>query len=94
VVAHEVGVLCPDESALHVAHGRGALAVADGVVRWGSPALTFVPDHLLGEDPPAIKRGLKESYARLADLGFDVLLLAHGDPVVGGGADALRAFAT
>jgi hypothetical protein len=92
IVAHEVGVLCPDESALHIRHGAGALAVADGVVRFRSADLGFVPDHLLGDDPQAIRRGLRASYARLLDLDFDALLLAHGEPFAHGGKDALRAF--
>jgi len=92
IVAHEVGVLCPDESALHIQHGAGALAVADGVVRLRSADLGFVPDHLLGADPQAIRRGLRASYARLLELDFDALLLAHGEPFADGGKDALRAF--
>jgi hypothetical protein len=95
VVAHEVGVLCPDESALHLAIGPGALAVADGVIRTGDDgALGFVPDSLLGDDPVRIRRGLAEAYRRLCDeLEFDALLLAHGAPIVTGGREALAAFA-
>lgn len=88
--AHEVGVLCPDESALHVPAHR-ALAVADGVVNYGG--LGFAPDEFLGDDPDAVKDGLRAAYARLLDLDFETLLLAHGDPLVGGAKDALRAFA-
>lgn len=91
VVAHEVGVLCPDEGAFEVPSAR-ALAVADGVVNYGG--LRFVPDELLGDDPEAIKAGLREAYARLADaVDFDHLLCAHGGPVVGDGREALRRFA-
>jgi len=90
VTVHEVGSLCPDESALHIP-GVSALAVADGVVRYGE--LAFVPDHLM-DDPEDTKAGLKAAYARLADeLEFDNLLTAHGDPLVGGARDALRRFA-
>ncbi|HST40270.1 MAG TPA: hypothetical protein VLK58_12205 [Conexibacter sp.] len=94
IVAQQVGILCPDESALHITQGPGALAVADGVIRVGDDgALGFVPDHLLGDEPLAIKRGLAEAYLRLCDeLAFETLLLAHGAPVVGDGRDALRAF--
>jgi len=95
VVAHEVGVLCPDESAIHLAIGPGALAVADGVIRAGDDgALAFVPDSLLGDDPVRIRRGLAGAYRRLCDeLEFDALLLAHGAPIASGGREALRAFA-
>lgn len=94
VVAHEVGVLTREETALHVEAGPGALAVADGVIRGDDGQLGFVSDQLLGDDPAAIRRGLGEAYLRLAEtLEFDVLLLAHGEPLVGDARDALRAFA-
>ena len=88
----EVGAICPDEVALFIPAHR-ALAVADGVVRWpGVEGLSFVPDDLMDE-PEETKAGLRAAYARLAELDFDHLLLAHGDPVVGDGRQALRAFA-
>ena len=91
VVAHEVGVLCPDETALEIPSAR-ALAVADGVVNYDG--LRFVPDELLGDEPEAIKAGLREVYARLAEtVEFDHLLCAHGGPVVREGREALRRFA-
>jgi hypothetical protein len=91
VVVHEVGVLCPDEHALHIP-AHDALACADGVVRWpGSDALAFVPDQYM-DDPEQTKAGLRNAYRRLLDLDFDLLLLAHGDPIVGGGKEALREF--
>lgn len=89
IVAHEVGAICPDDAALHVP-GRRALAVADGVIN--EDGLSFVPDRLM-DDPDRTKAGLRESYRRLCDeLDFDVLLTAHGDPVVGDAREALRGF--
>jgi hypothetical protein len=92
IVAHEVGAICPDETAFHVP-ARRALALADGAVRWeeGGP-LAFVPDYLMDE-PERTREGLRSAYRRLCELDFDHLLLAHGDPFVGDGRDALRAFA-
>ena len=91
IVVHEVDAICPDETALHIPAHR-ALACADGVVQWpGTEGLAFVPDFLMDE-PEATKAGLRAAYRGLLDLDFDLLLLAHGDPVVGGGRDALRAF--
>ena len=91
IVAYEVGALCPDETALHIPAHR-ALACADGVVRWEpEDPLGFVPDWLM-DDPAATKAGLLAAYERLLELDFDTLLLAHGDPIAGGGKDALRSF--
>lgn len=92
IVAHEVGALCADETALHIP-AHAALACADGVVRWGSrdSQLSFVPDWLMDE-PQLTRQGLREAYRALLDVEFDLLLLAHGDPVVGGAHAALTAF--
>jgi hypothetical protein len=92
IIAHAVGAICPDETALHVP-ARNALALADGAVRWeaGGP-LVFVPDSLMDE-PARTKEGLCESYRRLATLDFQHLLLAHGEPFVGTGRETLAAFA-
>ena len=88
ITAHEVGAICPDETALHIELGDGFLAVADGVVNYDG--LRFVPDDLLGDDPEAVKEGLRESYRRLLSLDFDGLMCAHGDPLPSGGKEALR----
>jgi len=103
IESHEVGVLCPDETALRfdLAAGGACLAVADGVVRIGEAArgdgpLAFVPDVLIADDPEqveSVKRGLRDVYRRLCELDWDTLLLAHGLPLVGDGREKLRAFA-
>jgi hypothetical protein len=92
IVAHAVGAICPDETALHIP-ARDALALADGAVRWepGGP-LAFVPDRYM-DDPERTKDGLCQSYRRLVTLDFEHLLLAHGEPIVGTGREALAAFA-
>ena len=93
IVVHEVDAICPDETALHLP-AHGALACADGVVRWsGQPELTFVPDRLM-DDPEETKAALRDAYRGLLELDFDHLLLAHGDPIAGHGKDALRRFVT
>jgi hypothetical protein len=89
VTVHEVGSICPDEAALHIP-AVSALAVADGVVSYDG--LRFVPDNLM-DDPEDTKAGLREAYGRLAaELEFDNLLVAHGDPLVGGAREQLREF--
>jgi hypothetical protein len=92
VVVHEVDAICPDETALHIPNYR-ALACADGVVRGtrGGP-LAFVSDYLMDE-PEETKQRLRSAYRALLELDFDLLLLAHGEPIAGGGKAALREFA-
>lgn len=93
VVSHQVGEICPDDTALHIQTERGgALAFADGLQRPRGGGLTFVPGLLMGDDPPAVRAGLRASLARLLDLDFDHLLFAHGDPLIGAGEEALRRF--
>jgi hypothetical protein len=91
VQAVQLGVLCPDEYALHITATEGAIAFADGVHHHGD-ALGFFSDDLLGEDPEAVKRGLKQQLQALLERDFDHLLFAHGDPIVGGGKSVLRDF--
>jgi hypothetical protein len=102
IESYDVGVLCPDETALRfeLPAGAACLAVADGVVRIGEAArgegpLAFVPDFLIAQEPArveAVKRGLRRAYRGLCDLEWDTLLLAHGHPFVGDGREKLRAF--
>ncbi|HKH23653.1 MAG TPA: hypothetical protein VKA88_08520 [Solirubrobacterales bacterium] len=89
--AFEVGAICPDESALLI-HEARALSIADGIRHYDG-RMDFFSDSLLGDDPEGVKSGLRRSYAGLLDLDFDSLLFAHGDPIVGGGKNALREFA-
>src|SRR3954447_21888457 len=90
VRALEVGVLTPEETALHLAgEGGGALAFADCVIRGRHGELGFVPDPLLGDDPAAIKEGLPAAFRRLWDeLEFASVLLARGEPMAHGGRSA------
>ena len=91
VRAIHIGVLSPDEYAFHVDVGDGAIAIADGLNRYGD-VLGFFPDGLLGDDPQRVKEGLKQQFATLLDRRFEHLLFAHGDPIVGGGRAALADF--
>jgi hypothetical protein len=93
VIAIRIGRLCDDEYALHIAVDKGAIAFADGLHRYGE-ALGFFSDDLLGDDPKAVKEGLKQAFHGLLERDFDHLLFAHGEPLVGGGKAALRAFVT
>ena len=73
-----------------VVTASSTLACADGIVRHDG-TLSFVPDWLM-DDPARTKTGLRDAYRRLLDLDFELLLLAHGDPVIGSAKDALRSF--
>jgi hypothetical protein len=92
IFAREVGILCPEETALHVTENAGAMAFADAIINYGE--IGFVPDNLLGDNPEEIKTGLKQRLKRLAEEhDFEALLLAHGEPIRSGGREALRGFA-
>ena len=93
ITAVEIGAICPDETALHIPRGNGLVALADGVVRDGDGPLSFVPDQYMGDDTEGVKSGLKQSYRQLLQRDFDHLLLAHGNPWIEGGKQALREFA-
>jgi hypothetical protein len=96
ITAHELGAICPDDTALHIGTvGGGALAFADGLTRPRGGGLTFVPGFLMGDDPSAVQAELRDALRRLLDLDldFDSLLFAHGEPLIEGGRSALREFA-
>ncbi len=90
LLAFEIGGICPDDTALHLAPSR-AVWFADGVVRSGPEGpLGFVPDSLM-DDPPETKRRLLTALERaLRDLDFDHVLLAHGGPVIDDGRAQLQ----
>jgi hypothetical protein len=94
VTALEVAVLCPEETALHLGTGDGAVALADAAVRGRHGEIGFVPDGLLGDDPQAVKDGLRAAFRRVCEEHeFASLLLGHGDPIAAGGRAALLTFA-
>jgi glyoxylase-like metal-dependent hydrolase (beta-lactamase superfamily II) len=89
ILALKVGALCPEETALLIPAGGGALSLGDAVIR-ENEHLEFVPDSLMGDDPKAVKRGLRSALAALLKRRFEHLLLAHGRPFVDGAKEALR----
>ncbi len=90
ITALEVGSITPEETALRIDVGDGALSFADGFLNDGG-RVGFMPDGLLGEDPELVKRGLRGAATRLLDERFAHLLFAHGEPSVGAGREALQA---
>lgn len=91
VTAVEVGAIAPDETALHI--GSGAVLLADALIRaQGGAPLAFVPDFLMGDDPETVKAGLRDSLRGLLTRDWNVLLLAHGEPIENGGRQALTDF--
>ncbi|UCE62883.1 MAG: hypothetical protein JSU59_08340 [Nitrospirota bacterium] len=92
VKAIEVGVLCPEETALLLPIAEGVLAIGDALVRWEGK-IGFVPDFLLGDDPPAIRVGIRDRFLEIcSSYDFDHLLFAHGDPLIGEGKAALLGY--
>jgi hypothetical protein len=80
VVALEMDAICPEDTALRIEAGGGALLFADSLIHYGE--VGFVPDNLIGDD--------RERCATLLDEHFDHLLFAHGEPLLGDGPAALR----
>ncbi|MGB7589223.1 MAG: hypothetical protein WBM00_11000 [Solirubrobacterales bacterium] len=91
ITALEMDAICPDDTVLRVDAGGGALLFADSLIHYGK--LRFVSDHLIGEDPEAVKAAIRKRCASLLDEDFQHLLFAHGDPLIGGGPEALQAVA-
>jgi glyoxylase-like metal-dependent hydrolase (beta-lactamase superfamily II) len=90
ITALKVDAICDEETALRIDVGDGFLVLADAVINYGE--LGFVPDQYIGDDPPAIQAAIRSACAELLDEPFDSLLPAHGEPIVGGGREALRRF--
>ncbi len=91
VRALAVGVLCPEETALYWPRHGGVIAIGDAIIGIDG-ALGFVPDELMGDDPEAVKRGLRAVFAQHLAREFDSLLFAHGTPWIGHGKAALAGF--
>ena len=94
ITALEVDAICPEETALRIDLDGGLLSIADAVMRYEED-LHFVPERYLVDDPkdaPAVKVAIREAFGRLLDEPFDSLLFAHGNPLIGGGKEALRDF--
>ncbi len=84
------GRISADDSVLRIDSGPGALAFGDGLIHPGE--LGHPPDHLLGEDPEAVKKSIVEGLVPLLEEDFDALLFAHGTPIAAGGRELLRRF--
>jgi hypothetical protein len=95
ITALITNAISPDDTTFAIAHGGGAYAFADAVVRPPGAPLSVVPDSLMDE-PDKTKQGILNACRGLLerDFEFDHLLFAHGEPVVGGGRAALKKFVT
>jgi hypothetical protein len=69
----------------------GVLALGDSVIGTET-GFGFVPEEHLGDDPAAVKRGLRAALGRLLGREFQHLVLAHGDPITGDAKERLRPF--
>ena len=93
IVAIGTDAISDDDTTFHIAHGGGALAFGDGLVRPPGGPVGFVPDYLMDE-PEKTKQRLLGAYRGLLERDFDHLLFAHGEPLIGGGYAALKDFVT
>ena len=94
VKALQVDAISPDETALLIDAGDGVLLLADAAMHYADD-VHFVPDQYMvdeGDDPEPVKVAIREALSKLLDQEFDTLLFAHGNPIVGGGKEALRRF--
>jgi glyoxylase-like metal-dependent hydrolase (beta-lactamase superfamily II) len=90
ITALEMDAICSEDTAIHIAIRDGALAFADALIRYGD-SVGVVPDNYMDE-PEDVKLKIRRSVESLLDRDFDNLLFAHGDPLVGGGRQALLQF--
>jgi hypothetical protein len=90
VKALAMDAICPEDTALHIDAGEGALLFADSLIHYSE--IGFVPDNLMGDDPEGVKQAAVERASALLGEQFDHLLFAHGTPLIGDGKQALRAF--
>ena len=88
VVALEMDSISPDDTALLIESGGGALLFADSLIH--RDAVGFVSDRLIGDNPEEVKRRIRERCDALLTEKFEHLLFAHGDPLLGSGREALR----
>ena len=92
VTAVANGPIAPDDTVLKLDVDGGALAFADSLLS-SDGQIGFMPDGLLGDDPEQVRADITAAVRELLDTQeFEHVLFAHGDPVVGGGRDALAAF--
>ena len=91
VTALEMDAICPEDTVLRIDAGGGALLFADSLINYGG--LGIVPDSLIGDDPEPVKGQIRRRARSLAEAEFEHLLFAHGAPMIGGGREALAAFA-
>jgi hypothetical protein len=95
ILAIDIDALSPDETALHIEVGPGALLIADGIMRddFDGP-LGFVSDQLLGDEPDQVKQDIRAQFATVLESRppFEHLLFAHGAPMLGDGRKALEEF--
>jgi hypothetical protein len=92
VRALQIGVLCPEETGFLLPIAGGVLSIGDAIL-YEDGELGFAPDSLLGDDPAAIKRGVKAALLQICEQEiFDHVLFAHGGPMIGGGKKLLRTF--
>jgi hypothetical protein len=92
VTAIEIGKIGPDETALHVACGEGAVAFGHALIRPGGGPLAFLPPEDMGAHPDRVRAGLRDALRGVLLRDFDALLFAHGEPLPSGGHDALAEF--
>jgi hypothetical protein len=92
VTAIKIGRLSADETALHITHGSGAIALGDALVHPEDAPIAYASDDMLGDDPVSTRKDLKNAFTAMLPRDFDALLFAHGAPIPKHAKTALRRF--
>jgi hypothetical protein len=92
VTAIEVDRLSRDETALHITHGGGAIALGDALVHPEDSPIAYPSDDLLGNHPDRARKALKSAFEGMLARDWDALLFAHGVPIPKHAKAALRRF--
>lgn len=91
VEALALAAISPDDGALHIHAGPGALHFADGLLLHEDGELSLMADELM-DDPEAVARKTFDHLQEFVELDFEALLFAHSEPLLEGGRDQLAYF--
>jgi hypothetical protein len=87
--AHTIGKPRRHEMPLHLP-SHGALVFGDAVVEWEGRVRVWATEKIDAKVERFHRERFNPTLEPLLDLGADNLLMTHGEPIMGGGTEALR----